>query len=139
MAKERKNIRSRKRIKKGRVVCLILFLAWLGFGIVFFTKTLVPSVNMFLLEDNYTYINENYSPSNWEAKDEAYNSYNDYVNSLIKSDDKVVSFYASQGALGKMALNIIAFAPIGITILFILENSDSTKSTSNKKYKVARA
>lgn len=138
MAKERKNIRSRKRIKKGRVVCLILFLAWLGFGIVFFTKTLVPSVNMFLLEDNYTYINENYSPSNWEAKDEAYNSYNDYVNSLIKSDDKVVSFYASQGALGKMALNIIAFAPIGITILFILENSDSQKSTS-KKYKVARA
>ena len=117
---------------------MILFLAWLGFGIVFFTKTLVPSVNMFLLEDNYTYINENYSPSNWEAKDEAYNSYNDYVNSLIKSDDKVVSFYASQGALGKMALNIIAFAPIGITILFILENSDSQKSTS-KKYKVARA
>ena len=138
MAKKR-NIRSRRKIKKGAVVCLILFLAWLGFGIVFFTKTLIPSVNLFLLEDNYTYINENYSPSNWEAKDEAYNSYNDYVNSLIKSDDKVVSFYASQGALGKMALNIIAFAPIGITILFILENSDSTKSTSKKKYKVARA
>lgn len=138
MAKK-KNIRGRKKIKKGPVVGLIVFLAWLGFGIVFFTKTLIPSVNLFLLEDNYTYINENYSPSNWEAKDEAYNSYNDYVNSLIKSDDKVVSFYASQGALGKMALNIIAFAPIGITILFILENSDSTKSTSKKKYKVARA
>ena len=137
MAKKR-NIRSRRKIKKGAVVLLLVFLAWLGLGIMFFTKTLVPSVNMFLLEDNYTYINENYSPSNWEAKDEAYNSYNDYVNSLIKSDDKVVSFYASQGALGKMALNIIAFAPIGITILFILENSDSQKSTS-KKYKVARA
>ena len=139
MAKERKNIRSRKRIKKGRVVGLVFFLAWLGFGIVFFTKTLIPSVNLFLLEDNYTYINENYNPSNWEAKDEAYTQYNDYVNSLIESDDKVVSFYASQGALGKLLLNVVAAAPIVITIIFILDDSDKKKTTSKKKYKVARA
>lgn len=138
MAKK-KNIRGRKKIKKGTVVILLLFLAWLGFGIVFFYKTLVPSVNMFLLEDNYTYINENYSPSSWEAKDEAYTQYNDYVNSLIESDDKVVSFYASQGALGKLLLNVVAAAPIVITIIFILDDSDKKKTTSKKKYKVARA
>ena len=138
MAKK-KNMRGRKRIKKGAVVCLVLFLAWLGFGLMFFTKTLIPSVNLFLLEDNYTYINENYSPSSWEAKDEAYTQYNDYVNSLIESDDKVVSFYASQGALGKLLLNVVAAAPIVITIIFILDDSDKNKTTSNKKYKVARA
>ena len=139
MAKERKNIRSRKRIKKGRVVGLVFFLAWLGFGIVFFTKTLIPSVNLFLLEDNYTYINENYSPSNWEAKDEAYTSYKGYVDSLIESDDVIISTYASQGALGKLLFNVVAGAPIAIVIIFILDDSDKKKTTSNKKYKVARA
>lgn len=139
MAKKR-NVRSRKlKIKKGRVVILLLFLAWLGLGIMFFTKTLIPSVNLFLLEDNYTYINENYSPSSWEAKDEAYTQYESYVNSLIESDDKVVSFYASQGALGKLLLNVVAGAPIAIAIIFILDDSDKNKTTSKKKYKVARA
>lgn len=138
MAKKR-NIRSRRKIKKGAVVCLILFLAWLGFGIVFFTKTLIPSVNLFLLEDNYTYINENYSPSNWEAKDEAYTSYKGYVDSLIESDDVIISTYASQGALGKLLFNVVAGAPIAIVIIFILDDSDKKKTTSNKKYKVARA
>lgn len=138
MAKK-KNMRGRKRIKKGAVVCLVLFLAWLGFGLMFFTKTLVPSINMFLLEDNYTYINENYSPSSWEAKDEAYTTYKGYVDSLVESDDKVVSFYASQGALGKLLLNVVAAAPIVITIIFLLDDSNSKKSTSKKAYKVARA
>ena len=138
MAKKR-NIRSRRKIKKGAVVCLILFLAWLGFGIVFFTKTLIPSVNLFLLEDNYTYINENYSPSNWEAKDEAYTSYKGYVDSLIESDDVIISTYASQGGLGKLLFNVVAGAPIAIVIIFILDDSDKKKTTSNKKYKVARA
>lgn len=138
MAKERKNIRSRKRIKKGRVVCLILFLAWLGFGIVFFTKTLVPSVNLFLLEENRSYIEKNYSPSSWEAKDEAYVQYKGYVDSLVESDDVIISTYASQGALGKLLLNVVAGAPIAITIIFLLDDSNSKKTTS-KKYKVARA
>lgn len=137
MAKK-KNIRGRKRIKKGAVVCLVLFLAWLGFGLMFFTKTLVPSINMFLLEDNYTYINENYSPSSWEAKDEAYTTYKGYVDSLVESDDIIISTYASQGALGKMVLNIIAAAPIFITIIFLLDDGDNKKSAS-KKHKVARA
>ena len=138
MAKKR-NVRSRKKIKKGAVVCLMLFLAWLGLGIMFFTKTLVPSINLLLLEENNTYIQENYNPSNWEAKDEAYLHYKDYVDSLVESDDKIVSFYASKGALGKMVLNIIALAPIVITIIFLLDDSNSKKSTSKKKYKVARA
>ena len=138
MAKK-KNIRSRRKIKKGVVVGLVLFLAWLGLGIMFFYKTLVPSINLFLLEENRSYIEENYSPSNWEAKDEAYVQYKDYVDSLIESNDSIVSFYAKQGALGKMALNIIAAAPIFITIIFILDDSDKKKTTSNKKYKVARA
>lgn len=138
MAKKR-NIRSRRKIKKGAVVCLMLFLAWLGFGLMFFTKTLAPSINLFLLEENNTYIQESYSPSNWEAKDEAYVQYKDYVDSLIESDDKVVSFYASQGALGKLLLNVVAAAPIVITIIFILDDSDKKKTTSKKKYKVARA
>ena len=138
MAKK-KNIRGGKKIKKGRVVCLILFLAWLGLGIMFFTKTLVPSINLFLLEENRSYIEKNYSPSNWEAKDEAYTQYNDYVNSLIESDDVIISSYASQGALGKLLFNVVAGAPIAIVIIFILDDSDKKKTTSNKKYKVARA
>ena len=138
MAKKR-NIRSRRKIKKGVVVCLMLFLAWLGLGIMFFTKTLVPSVNLFLLEENKTYIEKNYSPSSWEAKDEAYLQYKSYVDSLVESDDIIISTYASQGALGKLLLNVVAAAPIVITIIFILDDSDKNKSTSNKKYKVARA
>lgn len=137
MAKKTMKKRSRK-IKKGAVVCLILFLAWLGFGLMFFYKTLVPSINLFLLEDNYSYIEENYNSSNWEAKDEAYNSYKSYVDSLIESDDVIISSYASQGALGKLLFNVIAFAPIAIVIIFILDDSDK-KSTSKKAYKVARA
>ena len=137
MAKKR-NIRSRRKIKKGAVVLLLVFLAWLGLGIMFFTKTLVPSINLLLLEENNTYIQENYNPSNWEAKDEAYTQYNDYVNSLIESDDNIVSFYASKGALGKLLLNVVAGAPIAITIIFLLDDSNSKKTTS-KKYKVARA
>lgn len=138
MAKKR-NIRSRRKIKKGAVVLLLVFLAWLGLGIMFFTKTLVPSINLLLLEENNTYIQENYNPSNWEAKDEAYTSYKSYVDSLIESDDIVVSYYASKGALGKMILNIIAAAPIIITIIFLLDDSNNKKSTSKKTYKVARA
>ena len=138
MAKKR-NIRSRRKIKKGVVVGLVLFLAWLGLGIMFFTKTLVPSVNLFLLEENKTYIEKNYSPSSWEAKDEAYLQYKSYVDSLVESDDIIISTYASQGALGKLLLNVVAAAPIVITIIFILDDSDKNKSTSNKKYKVARA
>lgn len=138
MAKKR-NIRSRRKIKKGAVVCLVLFLAWLGLGIMFFTKTLVPSVNLFLLEENKTYIEKNYSPSSWEAKDEAYLQYKSYVDSLVESDDIIISTYASQGALGKLLLNVVAAAPIVITIIFILDDSDKNKTTSNKKYKVARA
>ena len=138
MAKK-KNIRSRRKIKKGVVVGLVLFLAWLGLGIMFFTKTLVPSVNLFLLEENKTYIEKNYSPSSWEAKDEAYLQYKSYVDSLVESDDIIISTYASQGALGKLLLNVVAAAPIVITIIFILDDSDKNKTTSNKKYKVARA
>lgn len=138
MAKK-KNIRGRKRIKKGAVVGLVLFLAWLGLGLMFFYKTLVPSVNLFLLEENKTYIEKNYSPSSWEAKDEAYLQYKSYVDSLVESDDIIISTYASQGALGKLLLNVVAAAPIVITIIFILDDSDKNKSTSNKKYKVARA
>ena len=138
MAKKR-NIRSRRKIKKGVVVGLVLFLAWLGLGIMFFTKTLVPSVNLFLLEENKTYIEKNYSPSSWEAKDEAYLQYKSYVDSLVESDDIIISTYASQGALGKLLLNVVAAAPIVITIIFILDDSDKNKTTSNKKYKVARA
>lgn len=138
MAKK-KNIRSRRKIKKGVVVGLVLFLAWLGLGIMFFTKTLVPSVNLFLLEENKTYIEKNYSPSSWKAKDEAYLQYKSYVDSLVESDDIIISTYASQGALGKLLLNVVAAAPIVITIIFILDDSDKNKTTSNKKYKVARA
>lgn len=138
MAKK-KNIRGRKRIKKGAVVGLVLFLAWLGLGLMFFYKTLVPSVNLFLLEENKTYIEKNYSPSSWEAKDEAYLQYKSYVDSLVESDDIIISTYASQGALGKLLLNVVAAAPIVITIIFILDDSDKKKTTSKKKYKVARA
>ena len=129
MEKVRKNTKGKKvRIIKGRLALLMLFIMWTIFSGMFLAKVIGPSVELWVLSDNYQYAQEFGNPYNRTGQDEAFKAYNDYANSLINSDDAVLSFYAQQAGFVKMALITIALVPFIIIISFVVSAHNEEKA-----------
>lgn len=131
MEKVRKN--KKVRIKKGRVILLLLFIMWTIYSGIFLTKVIGPSVELWVLSDNYQYAQEFGNPYNRTGQDEAFKAYNDYANSLINSDDAVLSFYAQQAGFVKMALITIALVPFIMIISFVVSAHNEEKARKKAK------
>lgn len=119
---EQKNVKKVVRRKlRGEVrgFLFALFLMWMVIGGVVISKVTVPSIESFILKDNYVFAMEHGNPSNWEEKDEAFAEYNEHSNKLINSDDKIISTFFQQNGLVKVIIIILAFVPYLITIAFI--------------------
>lgn len=126
------NTKKTIKIKWGRIMLLVGFMFWTVMSGIFLYKVTGPSINMYLLQDNYVYSMEYGNPYNREGADEAYEQYNGYVNSLINGDDAIVSTYVQQNALVKVIMYVSALVPFGTIIAFIYnaykEEKDSKKS-----------
>lgn len=128
-----------KKLKKGAIAFLMLFMIWTILSGMFLYKVAGPTLGLIIVKDNYNYSQEYGNPQNWDSKNESYNSYNDYVNSLINSDDAVVSFYAQQSGVMKMAMLLGAFVPFGLIIKFFVEAHEEEKRAKRKKALKKRA
>ena len=134
MEKVRKNTKGKKvRIIKGRLALLMLFIMWTIFSGMFLAKVIGPSVELWVLSDKYQYAQEFGNPYNRTGQDEAFKAYNDYANSLINSDDAVLSFYAQQAGFVKMALITIALVPFIIIISFVVSAHNEEKARKKAK------
>lgn len=126
------NTKKTIKIKWGRIMLLVGFMFWTVMSGIFLYKVTGPSINMYLLQDNYVYSMEYGNPYNREGADEAYEDYNGYVNSLINGDDAIISLYVQQNALVKVIMYVSALVPFGTIIAFIYnaykEEKDSKKS-----------
>ena len=76
--------KGKKTIKKALVL-----LAFALLGLSFLVSIIGPSVDTFVVRDNYTYVMQHGNPTNYEAKDEAYL---EYVNTINKYQPDVFIF-----------------------------------------------
>lgn len=125
--------RGTKKIKKGAVAFLMLFVAWTFFSGMFLYKVAGPTLDLIVVKDNYNYSQEYGNPQNWDSKNESYSNYNDYVNSLINSDDGIVSFYAQQSGALKMAMLFGAFVPFFLIFKFFVKAHEEEKRAKRRK------
>lgn len=127
------NKRSGKTQLRGEIKGFIFayFLLWLVLGSIFLVKVIPDSINVFFLQDNRVYVEENAHPDNYEIRDEAYLDLVNYNNSLINGDDAIKSFFFSKTAGVKFLLITIAIIPHCIVILKIINASD--KKTAKKQ------
>ena len=132
-----KNIKIRRRHLKGEVKGFLaaMFLVWLVVGGVILSKVLAPSINMLLLQDNHVYTQHYGNPSNWEAKDEAYLSYNEYANTLVNNEDDIVSWFFNLNKLVKAVVIIICFAPFVVTAFCVYNAVDKFVAKQIKRIK----
>jgi hypothetical protein len=127
------------KIRKDRVAILLLFIIWTVVSGIFISKVAGPTVDLAVARDNYSYVEQYGNPSNWEAKDSTYKSYNELANSMINSNDKVLSTYAKQNGGVKMLMLALAFAPYIIIISFIISCIEEDKKEKKRKYLKKRA
>lgn len=127
------NTKKTIKIKWGRIMLLVGFMFWTVMSGMFLYKVTGPSINMYLLQDNYVYSMEYGNPYNREGADEAYEQYNGYVNSLINGDDAIVSLYVQQNALVKVIMYVSALVPFGTIIAFIYNAYKEEKYSKKSK------
>ena len=125
--------RGTKKIKKGAVAFLMLFVAWTVLSGMFLYKIAGPTLDLIVVKDNYNYSQEYGNPQNWDSKNESYSNYNDYVNSLINSDDAVVSFYAQQSGIIKMVMLLGAIVPFFLIFKFFVKAHEEEKRAKRRK------
>ena len=116
-----KNIKIKKRHLKREVKGFLaaMFLVWLVLGGIMLNKVLAPSVKMYFLQDNHVYAQRYVNPSNWEAKDEAYLSYNEYANTLINNEDDIISWFFNLNKIVKLLIIAVSIAPFCISIVYV--------------------
>ena len=136
------NQKGKRKMKKGAKVVLLLLAVWLILGTIVAFKVTAPSVNSWILKDNHVYAQQNSNPSNWEAKDKAFNEYNEYSNSLVNSKDAITSWFFQQNTLVKLVVYIAAIAPLALIAFAIVEEISeffTKKSDKNVQLKKCRA
>lgn len=121
----------RMKLRKGMLAITMLVLLWAILSICFFVKIAAPSLKLFIVKDNYVYSQQYGNPSNYDAKDKAYEEYNDYANSLINSEDVVISTFFKADSLQRLAMIGIAIIPFVIIVKFFT----TPEKKSSKKYK----
>lgn len=136
MEKSRMKRGSKRRLKgevRGFLFCL--FLIWTVVGTMFLVKVTPDLATQFILKDNRQFVEEHGNPSNWEAKDEAYNELVAFNNSLINSEDDVTSFFFAKSGVEKLVILVIAIAPYFIitkTVLVAVDNKAAQKQARLK-------
>lgn len=120
-----------RKLRKDMLAITMLVLLWAMLSVGFLAKITGPAVKLFIVKDNYVYSQQYASPNNYDAKDEAYKEYNDYANSLINSEDVVISTFFKADSLQRLAIIGIAIIPFAIIVKFFT----TPEKKSNKKYK----
>ena len=134
--------KGKRKIKKGAKVVLLLLAVWLILGTIVAFKVTTPSVNSWILKDNHVYAQQNGNPSNWEAKDKAFNEYNEYSNSLVNSEDAMIGWFFQQNTLVKLVVYIVSIAPLALIAFAIVEEISeffTKKSDKDTQLKKCRA
>lgn len=95
--------KGKKTIKKALVL-----LAFALLGLSFLVSIIGPSVDTFIVRDNYTYVMQHGNPTNYEAKDEAYLEYVNTINKYQASDNHFVSLFFNANSIEKIGLIAVA-------------------------------
>ncbi len=121
-------------VRKDRVLLLVLFIGWTLLAGMFIKKTFVPSIELFFNRlDSVHAQTEIEGPYAYKAQDEAYNAYANYTSELINSEDDIISFYAQQNCLVKLALFGSALIPFCIIIWFVYTSIQEEKRERKAK------
>ena len=136
-----KSIKIKRRHLKGEVKGFLaaMFLIWLIVGGVILSKVLAPSINMLLLQDNSIYTQKYGNPDNWEAKDEAFASYNEYANTLVNSEDDIINWFFNLNKLVKVIVLVASIAPFVIITFYVYNVIDAfvAKQLIKRRKKIA--
>ena len=131
MKNSKKTRKGKMKLRKDMLTIVLVVLLWAMLSIGFLAKITGPAVKLYIVKDNYVYSKQYASPNNYDAKDEAYRDYNDYANSLINSEDVVISTFFKADSLQKILILGVAIIPFIIIIRFFT----TPEKKSNKKYK----
>ena len=135
-------MKNSKKTRKGQMILrmdmltiVLVVLLWAMLSIGFLAKITGPAVKLYIVKDNYVYSQQYASPNNYDAKDEAYREYNDYANSLINSEDVVISTFFKADSLQRLAIIGIAIIPFAIIVKFF---TTPEKKSSKKRQNYSR-
>lgn len=131
MKNSKRTRKGTRKIRKGMLAIVLVVLLWTIFSISFLAKITGPSLKLFIVKDNYVYSQQYASPNNYDAKDDAYREYNDYANSLINSEDVVISTFFKADSLQKLLIFGVVITPFIIIVKFFT----TPEKKSSKKYK----
>mgnify|MGYP004629047307 CR=1 FL=1 len=123
----------RMKLRKDMLTIVLVVLLWTILSIGFLAKITGPSLKLFIVKDNYVYSQQYASPNNYDVKDDAYREYNDYANSLINSEDVVISTFFKADSLQKLAMFGVAIIPF-IIILKFFTTPEKKSSKKRKNY-----
>ena len=123
--------KGKMKLRKDMLTIVLVVLLWTILSIGFLAKITGPAVKLYIVKDNYIYSQQHGNPRNYDAKDEAYKEYNDYANSLINSEDVVISTFFKADSLQRLAMIGIAIIPFVIIVKFFT----TPEKKSSKKYK----
>ena len=131
MKNSKKTRKGKMKLRKDMLTIVLVVLLWAMLSIGFLAKITGPAVKLYIVKDNYVYSQQHGNPSNYDAKDDAYREDNDYANSLINSEDVVISTFFKADSLQRLAIIGIAIIPFAIIVKFFT----TPEKKSNKKYK----
>lgn len=131
MKNSKKTRKGTRKLRKDMVAITMLVLLWAMLSVGFLAKITGPSLKLFIVKDNYVYVQQHGNPNNYDAKDKAYKEYNDYANSLINSEDVVISTFFKADSLQKLAMFGVAIIPFIIIVKFF--TTPEKKSSKKRK------
>ncbi len=124
----------RMKLRKDMLTIVLVVLLWTILSIGFLAKITGPAVKLYIVKDNYVYSQQYASPNNYDAKDDAYREYNDYANSLINSEDVVISKFFKADSLQKLLILGVVITPFIIIIKFFFTTPEKKSSKKSKHY-----
>ena len=135
MKNSKKTRKGKMKLRKDMLTIVLVVLLWAMLSIGFLAKITGPAVKLYIVKDNYVYSQQHGNPSNYDAKDEAYREYKDYANSLINSEDVVISTFFKADSLQKILILGVAIIPFIIIIRFF---TTPEKKSSKKRQNYSR-
>ena len=135
MKNSKKTRKGKMKLRKDMLTIVLVVLLWAMLSIGFLAKITGPAVKLYIVKDNYVYSQQHGNPSNYDAKDETYREYNDYANSLINSEDVVISTFFKADSLQKILILGVAIIPFIIIIRFF---TTPEKKSSKKRQNYSR-
>lgn len=123
--------KGKMKLRKDMLTIVLVVLLWTILSIGFLAKITGPAVKLYIVKDNYVYVQQHGNPNNYDAKDKAYEEYNDYANSLINSEDVVISTFFKVDSLQKLLILGVVITPFIIVISFF--TTPEKKSSKKRK------